>query len=120
MQSAQNVAYSSETPKVITLLVPAAISQEELRELILLRNVLRQRGEQLAFLEKQMLAKLQAGAICESGVHIAQIKETWRRSISWKDVVMRLAERLKLNGEAYCSRVLASTKPSRSVSLDIN
>jgi hypothetical protein len=32
---------------------------------------------------------------------------------------MRLAERLKLDGEAYCKKVLASSKPKRSLSLVI-
>jgi hypothetical protein len=35
------------------------------------------------------------------------------------DVVIRLASRLKMNGEAYCDRVLAATKPSRTVSLEV-
>ena len=40
--------------------------------------------------------------------------------MSWKSVAIRLAKRLKLNGAAYCARVLASTKPTKSVSLEIN
>jgi hypothetical protein len=46
-------------------------------------------------------------------------QQNFRRNVSWKDVVVRLAERLKLNGEAYCAKVLSSTKPSRTVSLVI-
>jgi hypothetical protein len=57
--------------------------------------------------------------ILEPGDHRAELKENFRRNVSWKDVVVRLAERLRMDGEAYCAKVLASTKPSRTVSLVI-
>jgi hypothetical protein len=34
-------------------------------------------------------------------------------------VVIRLAERLRMDGEAYCAKVLNSTKPTRTISVVI-
>jgi hypothetical protein len=64
-------------------------------------------------------ARLETGASLEPGDHRAELKENLRRNVSWKDVVIRLAERLKMNGEAYCDRVLASTKPTKTIALVI-
>jgi hypothetical protein len=101
--------------------VPAAeISQTELIDLIEARNVLAQLKGKVESLESGVKARLEAGAPVESGVHVASLKEGFRRNVAWKDVVIRLAERLKLNGEAYCAKVLAATKPSRTVSLEIS
>jgi len=60
-----------------------------------------------------------SGATLEPGDHRAELKENFRRNVSWKDVTVRLAKRLRMDGEAYCSKVLNSTKPTRSVSLVI-
>jgi hypothetical protein len=67
--------------------------------------------------EQAIKARLETGASLEPGDHRAELKENFRRNVSWKDVVVRLAERLKLDGEAYCAKVLSSTKPTRTVSL---
>jgi hypothetical protein len=100
--------------------VPATeISQQELVDLIEARNVLTQLEEKVESLESSIKARLEAGSAVQTGVHIAELKTSSRRNVAWKDVVMRLAERLKLNGEVYCARVLAATKPSISVSLDV-
>ncbi len=96
------------------------ISQQELLELIEARNVLAQLGERVERLESSIRTRLEAGASVESGVHVATLKESFRRNVGWKDVVLRLAERLKMNGEAYCARVLAATRPTRTVSLIVN
>jgi hypothetical protein len=82
-----------------------------------LRNRLSRLEEQVATEEAALKARLEAGANVESGVHIAELKEHSRRNVAWKEVVVRLATRLKLDGEAYCARVLAATKPTRTVSL---
>ncbi len=104
---------------VSTQPVPAveSVSQLELEFFLSLRNRLRQVEEQVEAAESDLKARLEAGATVETGVHVAELKENFRRSVSWKDVVVRLAERLKLNGEAYCAKVLAATKPTRSVSV---
>jgi hypothetical protein len=102
--------------------VPAveSISQLELEFFLSLRNRLRQVEEQVEAAEADLKARLEAGANVVPGVHVAELKENFRRSVSWKDVVVRLAERLKLNGEAYCAKVLAATKPTRTVSLVVD
>ena len=101
--------------------VPAPVTQKQLIELILLRNALRQRQEQLAFLENELKASLEAGAEVEEGVHIAELKENFRRNVAWREVSERLADRLYGDGrgEGYCEQVLASTKPTRTTNLHV-
>jgi hypothetical protein len=103
--------------------VVEAISQTELTELTLLlslRGRLKQLQDDVATGEKSIKARLEAGAEVELGDHTAELRESFRRAVSWKAVVVRLAIHLKLDGEAYCNRVLASTKPTRTVSLDVH
>src|SRR5215472_10547022 len=95
------------------------ITQLEIELLLSLRNRLAQLEAQVATEESTLQVRLEAGATVESGAHRARLKETWRRNVSWKSVCVRLAKRLKLDGAAYCARVLADTKPTRSVSLEI-
>lgn len=99
--------------------VPAkeVISQTELALLLSLRGRLKQIQEQVAAEEESLKTRLEAGAIVEPGDHTAELKENNRRSVAWKDVAIRLADRLKLDGEMYCARVLAATKPTKSISL---
>jgi len=84
-----------------------------------MRGRLHQLAEQVEQAEQYIKTRLEKGALLEPGDHRAELKENFRRNVSWKDVVVRLAERLRMNGEAYCARVLNSTKPTRSVSLVI-
>jgi len=98
--------------------VPAVeISQQDLVDLIEARNTFAKLMKHVENLEESVQTRLEAGASVEPGVHVAELRDSFRRNVSWKDVVIRLAERLKLNGEAYCAKVLAATKPSRTVSL---
>jgi hypothetical protein len=46
-------------------------------------------------------------------------KENSRRNVAWKGITIRLANRLRLDGERYCARVLAATNPTKAVSLEI-
>ena len=82
-----------------------------------LRGRLHQLEEQVEQAEQSIKARLETGGLVEPGDHRAELKENFRRNVSWKDVVIRLAERLRMNGEAYCAKVLNSTKPTRTVSL---
>ena len=99
--------------------VPATevISQNELALLLSLRGRRKQIEEQVAAEEESLKTRLEAGALVEPGDHMAELKENSRRSVAWKDVAIRLADRLKLDGEMYCARVPAATKPTRIVSL---
>lgn len=93
------------------------ITQLELEIFLSLRNRLAQLQTQVDAEEAALRGRLVSGATVETGVHVAELKENFRRSVAWKDVTIRLAERLKMDGEAYCARVLAATKPTRTVSL---
>jgi hypothetical protein len=117
--STQSVIHPVQQQKsaVVPFPAPQAITQLELTILLSLRGRLSQIESQVEEAEKSIKARLETGALLESGDHRAELKENFRRNVSWKEVVVRLAERLKLNGEAYCAKVLSSTNPTRTVSL---
>jgi hypothetical protein len=119
MATQTNVSQSVEQSKltVIPFPTPQAITQLELTALLSLRGRLHQLQEQVDTAEQSIQTRLESGASLESGDHLAKFKENFRRNVSWKDVVVRLADRLKLDGQAYCARVLASTKPTKTVVL---
>lgn len=121
MATQTNVPQSIEQSKlaVVPFPAPQAITQLELIALLSLRGRLHQLQEQVEAAEQSIKTRLEKGAALEAGDHRVALKENFRRNVSWKDVVVRLAERLRMNGEAYCAKVLSSTKPTRSVSLVI-
>ena len=104
---------------VVPFPAPQTITQLELTVLLALRGRLAQLASQVQEAEQSIKTRLEKGAALEPGDHRAELKENFRRNVSWKDVAIRLADRLKLNGEAYCVKVVASTKPTRTVSLVI-
>jgi hypothetical protein len=91
----------------------------ELTVFLSLRGRLHQLEEQVKQAEQSIKARLEHGAALEGGHHRAQLKENFRRNVSWKDVVLRLANRLRMDGETYCAKVLNSTKPTRIISVVI-
>ena len=99
---------------------PQQISQLELSLLLSLRGRMAQLQSQIDTAEESITMRLQSGASVQPGDHIAELKINSRRNVSWKEVASRLADRLKLDGEKYCARVLAATKPSQSISLQVN
>lgn len=102
--------------------VPAKepITQLELELLLSLRKRADELAEQLAVDEAILRSRIECGAMVEPGLHTAELKESFRRNVAWKSVVVRLARRFKLDGEKYCDKVLARTKPTKSVSLSIS
>lgn len=96
------------------------VTQLEIEIFLSLRNRLTQLQSQVDAEEAALRGRLEAGAIVEPGVHVAELKESFRRNVAWKAVTIRLAERLKMDGEAYCTRVLGATKPTRTVSLAVS
>jgi hypothetical protein len=102
---------------VVPFPAPIPITQTELALLLGMRCRLHQLQEQVEQAEASIKTRLETGAFLELGDHSAELKENFRRNISWKNVVIRLAERLRMDGEAYCAKVLNSTKPTRSISL---
>jgi hypothetical protein len=121
MATQQSISQSIPQSKPAVVPFPASpiISQAELGLLLSLRGGLSQLQEQVEAAEQSLKSRLESGAEFEPGDHRAELKENFRRNVAWKDIVVRLANRLKLNGEAYCERVLAGTKPTRTVSLVI-
>jgi hypothetical protein len=114
-----SISQSIEQSKlaVVPFPAPQTITQLELTALLSLRGRLHQLQEQVEQAEQSIKTRLEKGAFLEPGDHRAELKENFRRNVSWKDVVIRLADRLRMDGEAYCAKVLSSTKPSRTVSL---
>jgi hypothetical protein len=121
MSATQNVSehLSSSKLTVVPFPAPQAVTQLELATLLALRGRLHQLEAQVEEATQSIKTRLETGAILEPGDHRAELKENFRRNVSWKDVVVRLAERLRMDGEAYCAKVLSSTKPSRTTSLVI-
>lgn len=121
MQATQTIAVPSvplQFPQPIKS--PRQISQLEIELLLSLRGRLAQLESEIGKAEESIRSRLQAGATVEPGDHIAELKTNSRRNVAWKDVAKRLAIRLKLDGEAYCARVLAATRPTKTVSLSIS
>jgi hypothetical protein len=118
MQATQTV--SQHSPLVQFPSAVESITQLELELFLSLRKRLHQLQGQVATEEAKLKARLEAGASVDPGVHVASLKENFRRNVSWKAVVIRLATRLKLDGAAYCARVLSATKPDRTVSLEVS
>jgi hypothetical protein len=119
MATTQNLSEVVKQSKltVVPFPKPTQITQLELAAFLSLRGRLHQLQEQVEAAEESIKTRLGSGADLEPGDHRAELKENFRRNVSWKDVVIRLAYRLRLDGEAYCAKVLSSTKPTRSISL---
>jgi hypothetical protein len=114
-------SHQAVSPFVIPIasIPPQEITQFEMAALLSLRNRARQLEQQIATAERSIRARLESGATVEAGEHAAELKESFRRNVAWRDVVVRVAERLygEDRGEAYCTNVLRNTKPTRTVSL---
>jgi hypothetical protein len=118
MQSAQTLPHVVSFPQS----VPAkeTITQTELGLFLSLCARLNELEKQISAEEQSLRARLESGVSVEAGRYSAELRENFRRNVSWKRVAIRLANRLKLDGQLYCARVLASTKPSRTVNLIVS
>jgi hypothetical protein len=123
MSATQNVSEQLTQSKltVVPFPAPQTVSQLELATLLSLKGRLRQLETQVEAAEQSIKNRLEKGCSVEEGDHTAALKENLRRNISWREVCERLGDRLFGNGkgEPYCEKVLASTKPTRTVSLKI-
>jgi hypothetical protein len=119
MATQTNVPQSVQQSKsaIVPFPAPQPITQLELSALLSLRGRLHQLEEQVEAAEQSIQARLEVGCSVEHGDHIAKLKTNSRRNVAWKDVVVRLAERLKMDGAAYCARVLASTRQTKTTAL---
>jgi hypothetical protein len=96
------------------------VSQDELAQFLAARKTLDKLQQHVDGLEASLLSRLRSGAAVEDGEHVAEVARSIRRSPSWKNVTKRLAKRLGIDPDSFCSRVIARTKPSESFSLQIN
>jgi hypothetical protein len=109
------IVFPQSVPAVVEV-----ISQVELELVLSMRARLSNLEEEIAAAEASLQERLERGAMIQAGDRVAELKINSRRSVAWKNVATRLADRLKMDGEAYCARVLAATKPTRTVSLVIS
>jgi hypothetical protein len=96
------------------------ISQEELSDFVAAQKTLEKLQAHVDGLRSSLLTRLRAGVTVEDGEHTAEVARSVRRSPSWKSVTRRLAKRLGIDPDAFCSRVIARTQPSESFSVQIS
>jgi hypothetical protein len=98
---------------------PQAITQTELVLFMSLKGRLQQLEEQVAATQESLKTRLEAGATVQPGDHIARLDERSRRNVAWRGVAEDLAETVFGDGKGatYCDEVLASTEPTRTVTL---
>lgn len=87
------------------------IGQQEILEVMNLRNEVAQLQADLEEKELSIKARLDMGFAVEPGPRTASLKVTERRNVSWKAIVEREL------GTGYASNVLAHTKPCLTFSL---
>jgi hypothetical protein len=112
----------AETEQAHAIPFPQQITQVQLTRVISIRNMIESLKGDLEVVETQVKSALEAGVPIEPGVHIARLRDCFRRTVSWREVAERLAERIwgAGRGEAYCANVLEHTAPSRTVSLVVS
>lgn len=89
------------------------ITQENLRQYRALENDIDALSKELAFLKDDLITRLTKGANVEDGERTAKAIEIERRTVSWKQIVIRL------KNTEYVKRVLAATKPTFFVKLTV-
>lgn len=123
MSATQTVPQSVEQSKLTVVPFPAqeTVTQLELVTLLSLKGRLHQLTSQVEAAEQSIKTRLEKGCAVEEGDHTTTLKENFRRNVAWREVCERLGDRLFGNGkgEPYCEKVLKSTKPTRTVSLQI-
>src|ERR1041385_5982321 len=97
------------------------ITQAQLIHVIALRNRVATLKAELEAAESKVQEALESGAMIEAGIHVASLKESLRRSVAWREIAERLADRLySRKGAAYCENVLQNTHPSKTFSLVVS
>jgi hypothetical protein len=81
------------------------ITQKTLAAILKRRAALAKAEEELQAIEAGLLTKLKAGAQVQVGTFRAEVKVWERRSVAWKEVVVK-----KL-GQEYADRVFNATPP---------
>ncbi len=81
------------------------ITQKTLAHYATLINQIESLNAEMKELKGELIDSLNGGVKVENGPRIAKLTPMERRTVSWKDVVIREL------GKVYAGRVLASTKP---------
>lgn len=87
------------------------VTQKKLAKYAALANKIDALREEFSQVKQELILDIEAGAKVEAGSRTAKVETIERRSVSWKDVVIRE------KGEGYAKQVLAATKPSFSKKL---
>ena len=85
----------------------AKITQKTLANILKKRKQITDATEQLKAMEEQLTGDLKAGATVQSGLLTARIREWERRTVAWKQVLIRE------KGEEFADRVFNATKPDK-------
>jgi hypothetical protein len=81
------------------------ISRATLRAVVKQRAKVEQEQAKLKAVEEKLTVELKQGATVKPGVLIAYIREWERRSVAWKEIVIRE------KGQEFADRVFNATKP---------
>ena len=90
------------------------VTQFDLTRFVSLKNQIDALKKEQGELEQQLTTALTKQAHIEPGTYTARLKTYDRRSVPWKNVVIRL------QGEAYAKRVLSATKPTAITKLVVS
>ena len=90
------------------------ITQFDLARYIKRANQIESLKAEQAVLERDLKLALANGTSVEPGKHLASLKTTARKNVSWKTVVERL------RGAGYARKVLAATKPTNYTRLIVS
>ena len=89
------------------------ITQIDLRNYRVLENKIESLAFDLGELKTDLIKRIGKGAKVEMGERTAILRIIERRSVSWRQVVVRL------KGNPYVARVIASTKPKSFPQLEV-
>ena len=82
------------------------ISQFQLARYVALQNQIEALKEEQKELADGLMGALSSGAQIEPGTHMAKLRTCERRSVAWKDVVVRV------KGREFAEAILATTEPT--------
>src|SRR5258708_38937772 len=109
MATQTNVPQLDHAPKSLSVVpfpAPQTITQLELTALLSLRARLHQIEKQVEDAEQSMKNRLESGCSIEEGDHFAELKENFRRNVSWREGGGRLGAPRAVHGksEPYCEK----------------
>lgn len=82
------------------------VTQKRMARYTTLENKIEKLKAEFYQLKNELILDIDAGAVPEAGARTAKITQVERRSVAWKDIVVREL------GDSYAKRVLAGTKPT--------